>query len=1844
MSEAQTIERKRAIRKANRGVITKYINEANDLLKEEEFDQDRLSTIQGLLREKLDYIKRIDSEILEICEIKDIEKEIIEAEEINTRVLNISKKILKLTTPTSEGQLLNTTQHENITVETEQFEQQIEQQNESVAVDSVLNNSASQASISSTGQVQQNQVSQHYVTKSKLPKLVLPKFKGDLTKFRSFWDSYESAVHKNSQLSTIDKFNYLNSLLEGQALRSIQGLSLTEDNYQAAVDLLNQRFGNQQQIISAHMDELLKIPVCSNDKSSQLRFVYDKISVSVRGLEALGVNSSQYGSLLIPIIMSKLPSQIRLQIARNTADEVWKITDLLEVMRKEVEARELSENVRSGESDNRKSETRDEIDNFRKLNQRNKNKHQVSAANLFVKDDETNETKPKCVYCGEFHFSASCTRVKDPSKRKDILTKDKRCYSCLKTGHITRDCRKPQNCRLCEGRHHQSICQRSANSKKSENKDDSNGDGNQEQNHATTATNGKSSKVLLQTATTFAYSSQRSTTVPVRVLMDSGSQRTYVTDGLKEKLGLQPTKTETLKLNTFGGDRFSKKRCDVVQLSLQGSDGDVEISAVCFPKICSPIPTKICPERYSHLNGLNLADSNLIESEEPEHDNIDILIGCDYYFDIVNNEMIRGEKGSPVAVGSKFGYIVSGPVGREDTIDETSMVHLITEAYQLPVSKSPHIGNNDDNLIETLRTFWDTESIGITNHDTESPEENKFLREVSFDKLGGRYQVGLPWKAEVLPQSNGYLTCVRRLRQLHFHLKKDKCLLNDYDSVIKQQLDCGIIEAVPEDDDNSAGSYYLPHHGVIREDKETTKLRVVFDGSAKPSDDSPSINECLEKGPNLVPNLLDTVLKFRSHPIGIVADIEKAFHQIQILPDDRRMLRFLWFDDVAEPVPEIREFQFCRLVFGLTPSPAVLASVIQHHLTTHKETNPEMVSLLNDSFYVDDFAGGAKTDDDAVEVYQRSQEIMKDGGFTLRKWMSNSKKFRETVAKNEEQQLFKNTNKPSINQESDCVTSSSSSNEIVKVLGLHWNVDSDEFQFDPTELIEYALTLPPTKRSVLKLSAKIFDPIGILAPFTVNLKCLFQTLCVDNVNWDTELSGKSLSTWNSLLKDLIAIKSISASRCYFTRSSPISNHQIHGFSDASGKAYSAVVYLRTEYQDGTIEVNLVSSKTRVAPLKRQSIPRLELLGANVLARLVNTVMKALSSLIKDPEVFLWTDSSTTLCWITNHKIWKQYVNRRVTEIRQLTNEKDWRFCPGELNPADLPSRGCTATALAENETWLTGPDFLKDPYEKWPQCPHSTNFVDDVALSEAVQTHPTVTHSLTNLTDNPRSRARIGLVMECNEYSSVTRLLRITSLVLRFIKKLRGQKTKTDLMFLSANDLKEAEVLWIREVQEVSFPEVSRLLQSKHRVKHQLIDQLNLFRDKNNLIRCEGRLEHSSLSSDSNNPILLPSRHPFTELIIRDRHVNVHHCGINDTLNCVRGTYWILRGRESVKRVLKKCVTCKRHDGKPFPTPKIPALPPSRVSEEPPFTYTGLDFAGPLFVRDGETTEKSYIGLYTCASTRAIHLELLKNLTTDAFLQSFRRFTSRRGLPKKLISDNAKTFKAAAKQIEKIKRSRDIQCFLTNKGVDWDFITEKAPWHGGFWERLVKSTKRCLKKSVGKALLSYEEMRTMLVEVEATLNNRPITYIYDDEEGVSFPLTPSCLIYGRRIATTPNDSQFEISSTNQSLTRRAKHQNRVLKNFTKQWSKDYLLSLRESSKAQPKGVEKISVGDIVVLKNDSTARVFWKLAKVEELIPSRDKIVRSAKVSVLNEAKKKIQLRRPIQHLVPLEVNQKDVV
>lgn len=280
----------------------------------------------------------------------------------------------------------------------------------------------------------------------RLPKLTLPKFRGEITKFRGCWESFQSAVHNNSDLTEIDKFNYLYSLLEGPGLRAIQGLAITAENYKSAIDILNERFGKTQQVISAHMDKLLKLPTCNGRDSSQQRLIYDQVSVNVRGLESLGVKAEQYGSLLIPVIMSKLPEEVRMQIARNSSKEVWKIDDLLKLIKQEVEAREVCENVKASDLKSKGASS----DHGRR--------NTPAAAALLAGWSNSKGQGIQCAYCRKSHYSASCEQFRDIDTRKNILKRDGRCFRCLGRGHRAQECDSSKRCRKCHGGRHQSIC------------------------------------------------------------------------------------------------------------------------------------------------------------------------------------------------------------------------------------------------------------------------------------------------------------------------------------------------------------------------------------------------------------------------------------------------------------------------------------------------------------------------------------------------------------------------------------------------------------------------------------------------------------------------------------------------------------------------------------------------------------------------------------------------------------------------------------------------------------------------------------------------------------------------------------------------------------------------------------------------------------------------------------------------------------------------------------------------------------------------------------------------------------------------------------------------------------------------------------------------------------------------------------------------------------------------------------------------------------------------------------------------------------------------------------------
>lgn len=372
------------------------------------------------------------------------------------------------------------------------------------------------------------------------------------------------------------------------------------------------------------------------------------------------------------------------------------------------------------------------------------------------------------------------------------------------------------------------------------------------------------------------------------------------------------------------------------------------------------------------------------------------------------------------------------------------------------------------------------------------------------------------------------------------------------------------------------------------------------------------------------------------------------------------------------------------------------------------------------------------------------------------------------------------------------------------------------------------------------------------------------------------------------------------------------------------------------------------------------------------------------------------------------------------------------------------------------------------------------------------------------------------------------KLLRVTSYVKRFITNCR--KTKKIEGVLTVEEIKQASFMWIRDSQLRKYQDILNTLENRSKESRNcLVRQLKLYMDESGLIRCKGRIQNAPIDDSARYPILLPTGDQVTNLVIKDAHERSLHSGINTTVTLLRQSYWIPKIRQNVKTLSRKCVVCRKVTGKAYQIPESPPLPKDRLTEAPPFTVTGVDFAGALRVRNKDGCEsKVYVCLFTCANTRAVHLETVTDLSETQFMLAFRRFTSRKSLPKLMISDNATTYVASAGEVERLTSSQTLQETLSYHGTKWKFIPKRAPWYGEFWERRVGMTKNCIRKVLGRSLINLDVLNTVISEIEAILNDRPLTYVTTDPLDED-PLTPSHLLYGRKIKTLPYPSTVDVN-------------------------------------------------------------------------------------------------------------------
>ncbi|XP_035219186.1 uncharacterized protein LOC118192350, partial [Stegodyphus dumicola] len=746
-------------------------------------------------------------------------------------------------------------------------------------------------------------------------------------------------------------------------------------------------------------------------------------------------------------------------------------------------------------------------------------------------------------------------------------------------------------------------------------------------------------------------------------------------------------------------------------------------------------------------------------------------------------------------------------------------------------------------------------------------------------------------------------------------------------------------------------------------------------------------------------------------------------------------------------------------------------------------------------------------------------------------------------------------NSPSLNDYRESKT------KVVPVLGLVWDLEKDSLSCKIEET--FNLREPITKRKVLSITQKIFDPIGFTAPITVIPKLILQETWNQKIKWDEDLPLPLSEQFGTWLNQLPLLSQIEIPRWLNIDYENEDTVVLHVFSDASKRAYATCAFLRAETIEG-VKVQLVSARSRIAPIKELTIPRLELLSCLIGARLAKTILSDLK--LKNCRTVFWSDSSTALGWIRRDQAWGTFVHNRVQEIRSLTRISDWRHVPGSLNPADLPSRGCTIEQL-QKSAWWEGPSWLYLPEDEWP---HVEEKPDEELINKEKR------KTILTLLDHGDNLDRYY-----KYFSSYRKTVRMIAWIFRFYHNLKN-KDKNLTPDVSVDELENAEKALCRLVQKESFTGIN---DPAIRALRPIVDQNGILRAKTNVLQRQD-------NENFRYPIILPSKHILVERLIYEKHLELQHAGVSTLMTNLRENFWILKSRKSIRNIIRKCVRCKR-----FVSQRVevePGFPPEdRVREGATFEVVGVDLAGPLYLREGS---KAWIVLYTCAIYRAIHLELVTSLSTETFIQSLRRFIARRGRPYVIYSDNGTNFVGTNSVLKKVNWNA-ICSAASIQRIRWKFNPPTAAWWGGWWERLVRMVKENLRRVLGRTSLNYEELYTILCDCEQVINSRPITYVSEDNQDPS-PLTP--MMFPARIAV------IRIETTG---------------------NKEGKISTVASRRCR-------SIG-----RQPERRRIHWPLAKIVELFPSKDGIVRLARVKTRNGI-----LLRPVPRLFPLEISTSESV
>lgn len=848
-------------------------------------------------------------------------------------------------------------------------------------------------------------------------------------------------------------------------------------------------------------------------------------------------------------------------------------------------------------------------------------------------------------------------------------------------------------------------------------------------------------------------------------------------------------------------------------------------------------------------------------------------------------------------------------------------------------------------------------------------------------------------------------------------------------------------------------------------------------------------------------------------------------------------------------------------------------------------------------FYVDDCIAGSNTIDEAQELADQINKLLTAGGFQLRKWAANDSRILQNISDSDKIESI-------IDIPSDLT---------VCLLGIIWNPINDCFSYKVQRKNYYI----DTKRKLLSEISKIFDPFGWISPAIISVKIIIQRLWLSNLEWDELLPSDILNEVKLHFSEFHLLNNINIPRLIFSTEKVVT---FHGFCDASSSAYAAVKYSRKTSADGEVSTNIVISKTKVAPIATISIPRLELCAAYLLTELFEYLASVISVNIN--KVVCWSDSKTVLAWLSSHPSkWKTFISHRTSYILETLQNTNWRYVPSKENPADVASRGITSRALINDQMWFKGPLWLMKDECMWPSSTHK-----EIRTNEEMRSCKQVV--LTSTTDDIDVIANINKRISC--WPKVARVL---AYCLRYSNILKSKCR--DNSPLKVEEINIAEMKVYKYYQSNTFADtIASINRGQSNAVNKKLRKLSPFLDTEGILRVGGRLTKAELPYDSQHQIILHKDDPIVRKIIHDLHIKNLHAGITLLVATLRQKYWIIGVRDVVRSVTRQCSVCLRYSAR-AQEQLMGDLPKFTVNAAHPFYEVGCDYAGPILYKQHNGRKspltKAYVAIFICLVTKAVHLELVSDLSTDAFLAALDRFVARRGLCARIHSDNGTNFRGAARQLNEIHKlvttfqsKNQISNSLSSKGIQWQFIPPGAPHFGGAWESTVKSMKFHLRRTVGQTTLNFEELSTLLTRIEAILNSRPL--VQADSDDVPY-LTPGHFLVGRPLNAVPEPDVTHLKTTYLSKWRLVQQ---LTQHFWSRWSTEYLLSLQPKSKWF-KEKQNVCIDDIVLLREENLPPACWKLGRVIATHAGADGLVRVVTLKTANST-----FKRPVTKLLPL--------